>query len=492
MKHLLTLFTIVIFSISATFAQSDFEKYAQEQKTAFNNYSTKEQKAFKNFNDSINREYAKYLEETWKSFNLQKKEVPIKKPITKPPVYDENSAKPQPQELPVVKPQPPTPQLVPKPKPPQEPEPNSKPEAPKENFINTSFFGTNIKLKSSAKQNLHLADVSEKAVADYWTALSNCQYVDWVNDAQRIKNEQKLNDWAVHQLLNTMFKTYFTNGNNNEQVIFNVFVFNQLGYKAKIGRSANNLYVMAAFKEEVYNTTYFIFNDNVRYYVINPLHTELSNIQTCSMNYGGATNYVVLYLSEQPVFSADNRTKNLTFNNKTYTINYNKNKVDFYDTYPLSYYTVYAEAPIDNITWQSVLLQIKPNVSGKSQEDAVNWLLHFVQNAFIYKTDQDNSGYEKWNFAEETFASDFSDCDDRAILFSQLVRHLLGMEVVLIYYPGVHLATAVKFSNPNTKGDYISVDGQNYLLCDPTYIGANLGMAMPQLRNVAVEVIKIK
>ncbi|GHV67361.1 hypothetical protein FACS1894199_12690 [Bacteroidia bacterium] len=97
----------------------------------------------------------------------------------------------------------------------------------------------------------------------------------------------------------------------------------------------------------------------------------------------------------------------------------------------MAYFTVFAEASIDNTAWQSVLSQIKPNVSNKSQEEAVNWLLHFVQSAFQYKTDEDNQGYEKWSFAEETLASAYSDCDDRAILFSQLVRHLLGMKVVL-------------------------------------------------------------
>ncbi|GHV67359.1 hypothetical protein FACS1894199_12680 [Bacteroidia bacterium] len=54
------------------------------------------------------------------------------------------------------------------------------------------------------------------------------------------------------------------------------------------------------------------------------------------------------------------------------------------------------------------------------------------------------------------------------------------------------MATAVKFSNTQTNGDYLTVDGQKYIVCDPTYVGANLGMGMPDLRSVAVEVIKLK
>jgi hypothetical protein len=135
--------------------------------------------------------------------------------------------------------------------------------------------------------------------------------------------------------------------------------------------------------------------------------------------------------------------------------------------------------------------ELKPMLSDQSQEEAINFLLHFVQNAFQYATDDEQYGYEKWNFAEETIASNHSDCDDRAILFAQLVKHFLGMKVVLIHYPGYHLATAVKFDHPQTTGDYVLVDDAKYLICDPTYINADLGNAMPQLMNIPVEIIKL-
>ena len=66
------------------------------------------------------------------------------------------------------------------------------------------------------------------------------------------------------------------------------------------------------------------------------------------------------------------------------------------------------------------------------------------------------------------------------------------MDVVLIYYPGQHLAAAVHFDNPATRGDYVTVDGKKYLICDPTFIGASLGMAMPDLKSTTVEVVTLK
>jgi hypothetical protein len=113
-----------------------------------------------------------------------------------------------------------------------------------------------------------------------------------------------------------------------------------------------------------------------------------------------------------------------------------------------------------------------------------------AQKAFSYKTDQDNYGFEKWNFAEETLVNRYSDCDDRAIFFTQLVKNLLGMKVVLVHYPGLHLAAAVRFDNPQTDGDHVIVNNTKYLICDPTYINANLGMEMPKLKGVKMEIIQ--
>lgn len=166
--------------------------------------------------------------------------------------------------------------------------------------------------------------------------------------------------------------------------------------------------------------------------------------------------------------------------------------MQFMAGYPCVDFHIYAESEPSEAFLQSMDMELRPAVQGKSQEEAVNILLHFVQYAFDYQTDQEQFGYERWFFPEETIASRYSDCEDRAILFSQLVRRLLNMEVVLIYYPGKHLATAVKFDNPNTQGDYLTVDGKKFLICDPTYIGATLGMGMPSLKQVPIEVIRLK
>ena len=92
----------------------------------------------------------------------------------------------------------------------------------------------------------------------------------------------------------------------------------------------------------------------------------------------------------------------------------------------------------------------------------------------------------------ESWFSAYSDCDDRAVLFARWVKKRLGMKVTLIYYPGVYLATAVHFDDPQVTGDYGAVDNCKSLVCYPTYVGAESGMTMPDLRDTPVEIIRLQ
>ncbi|MDR1056794.1 MAG: hypothetical protein LBL90_13505 [Prevotellaceae bacterium] len=492
-KHAISLICTLALSISIAQAQAGWEKYRQQRQSEFKEYIQKNKEEFKNYRDSVNREFASFLEKEWTRFDLQKPEPPIKKPIPVPPVYDPAKPEPKPEELPLAKlPVIPIPEIV---APKQEIGPTIKPIPIPEKTINSIFFGTSIKLKDIAISPMHLPSVAEKDIANYWKLLTNTPYVDIMNEALRIKAELQLNDWGLYQLLNKLFKVYFPKGTVGEQVIFTVFMLNQMEYQAKMGKGNNDeLIPLIAFSDNISNCLYFTYNakTSTRYYAINPSHRDLSSARTYTIDYADAANRMNLGIAAPPLFTVEPVTESLVFNKNTYALKYNKNVVDFYRDYPCAEFSVYAEAPLDKTTLQSIEEQITPNLVNKSQEEAVNWLLHFVQNAFEYKTDHDQFGYEKYFFAEETIASLYSDCEDRAILFTQLVRRLLKMPVVLIYYPGVHLAAAVKFDNANTVGDYVTVDGAKYLICDPTYINANLGMAMPKLKDTPIKVINVR
>lgn len=99
-------------------------------------------------------------------------------------------------------------------------------------------------------------------------------------------------------------------------------------------------------------------------------------------------------------------------------------------------------------------------------------------------------GGDRAFFAEETLFYPYCDCEDRSILYTRIIRDILNLRCILIYYPG-HLACAVEFTEP-VNGDYIMLDNHKFIVTDPTYIGAPIGYTMPDMDNKTAKVILLK
>ena len=173
----------------------------------------------------------------------------------------------------------------------------------------------------------------------------------------------------------------------------------------------------------------------------------------------------------------------------------NRNLLDFYSHYPTSVvgnnvctrWAMYADAPLCTPAETHVVNVLKEKLKNSDEQLALNKLLNFVQTAFVYEYDDKVWGGDRAFFGDETLFYPYCDCEDRSILFSKLVREILGLEVLLVYYPG-HLATAVH-TRTDIPGDYILLNGKRFLVCDPTYVGAPIGKTMPAMDNQSAKVI---
>lgn len=114
-------------------------------------------------------------------------------------------------------------------------------------------------------------------------------------------------------------------------------------------------------------------------------------------------------------------------------------------------------------------------------------LLIWAQTGFVYEYDDKVWGDNWAFFADESLNYPYCDCEDRFILFTRLVRDLLGLKCILIFYSG-HLACAVQFFS-EMEGDNIVLGGSKYVVTDPTYIGAPVGYTMPGMDNKTATVI---
>jgi hypothetical protein len=172
--------------------------------------------------------------------------------------------------------------------------------------------------------------------------------------------------------------------------------------------------------------------------------------------------------------------------------------IDFFNTYPQACFNgdqttrwaAYANTPMEKTVKDMLYPPLKKTITGLTERDAVGIILNWVQTAFEYEYDDKVWGGDRAFFAQETLYYPYCDCEDRAILFSRLVRDLVGLDVVLLYYPG-HLAAAVAFSN-DVNGDYLTYKNRKYIVCDPTYINAGVGRTMPGMNNKEAQVIALK
>ena len=350
------------------------------------------------------------------------------------------------------------------------------------NYCNTKLY-----IDASMKDVINIISSQECAVADGYEALCRSNYKPLIANCQQAQKDFRLNDWGVFLFVKTAAEALCND--ENSCIVMQQFLLNELGYRAKMARRGdrNQLLLFVATDCMVYGHPYFT-KEGLNYYNING--TEACTFYMCNQDSKKAKTPVAMRLNNVPALNSGvvSRQRTNKAGNVSVSVNVPKSLMDFYASMPQCDYGVYAKAPVAGSLAQEVLGTLRPLVQGKSEVDAANLLLNFVQTGFKYATDEEQFGFEKPFFVEELFYYPACDCEDRSVLFGWLVRELLGLDVVYLDYPN-HIATAVQFKG-DVKGDFLTVDGKRYTVCDPTYIGASIGMTMPNLRSAGVSILR--
>ena len=476
-------FSLLFIIVSVVLHATTFSEFKREQNSAY--------KAYKDERDS---EFAKYLKEQWQAY----------KKFVSPPLYE----KPKPKTVPIAKPKevkkvgprilikPPKKPKIKKPSLPldvlveeepvkdqKEQKPLAKPTVmPIQKDIILFFFGSKIGFDIPQKiKNARFYPTDQKGIKNYFDNAASSEYGKLLEDIKALKKSMRLNDWGVYLLVNAMAHKIYKY--EDEAQLFVWFVLNKLGYAVKVGISNGRVISMFYSKKVIYATPNFRFGKK-RYYVLSRANrNDIAVVYTYKQNYPEATKAIDLSLKNIPLFPARYESKNVKFTHlgKAYTITYkyNKNLIDFCATYPQADYATFFNAPLDPLTDATLISSLRTYINGKKASQAMNFVLHFVQNAFIYKTDKEQFGREKVMFAQETLFYRASDCEDRAILYAYLTKKLFGVPVLGVKYPN-HMATALYVP---LSGDKIRIKGKEFVIADPTYINAQIGEAMPQFKG---------
>lgn len=481
-KYLLSIaFAILFLFPSVVLGQeSDYEK-------EFRTFKKKQQKEFNDFKNKADEEFATFLKQTWQKFEAVKAEpVPTRPEPVKPTSFDKKKSVPAPVEIKPVASK--TPEVrVPAHVPVDIPAiaPGTKVER-----ASVTFYGTPMNVATDVLSGFALEGTDEKAVGDAWSKLCKAEFEPLVNDCARLKKEHAMNDWGFLMFTKQLGVQALGAGHSDDIAFLQMFLLNKCGYKTRLAKVGDRLKLLVATESTVYGTPYLNMN-GVKYYVYEPAKNESKNVYTYRQDFANAKNLVSLSFTALPAFAMDEFTETVSPSTKSaLKVNtvVNKSLIDFYKDYPQCDVAIHYNAPMSKELKVSLYPQLQAAIKGKSQKEAGNILIDFVQNSFKYLTDGEQFGYEKPNFMDENFFYPACDCEDRAILFSNLVKDLLGLDAVLLDYPN-HIASAVCFGE-DIPGDYVMLDGKKYLICDPTYIGAPIGRCMDRFKAVSPEVIR--
>ena len=485
MKRILVILSLVILMPLGLRAQDDF-------RAQYEAFKQQAEKTYNDFRQKCNEDYVEFLKQVWTRYKMG---PVIDKPVEEevPPVVIEEDR----DQVPVEDNELPFDEVIPVPE--EEPQPQPiEPVKPvpviQETWFDFSVFNTPFRVRAEEKNKFTLKSLNGEDVAAAWERLSGKEYDNMLADCLKLRSDYKLGDWAYLLTLLTFsgefLQTY------DEAILLTAYLYSQSGYQMRLAVSNKELVLLFGTKHQIYGLGYYEI-DGSYYYPLNGEDEELAVANFIFPNEKGMS----LVLNDLPLFVRDDSDVR-QFASEGYkttaACSVNKNLLAFFNAYPSSQlddnpmtrWAMYANAPLDPKVEEQLYPSLRKAIAGKSKPQAADILLDFVQTSFEYQYDDDVWGGDRAFFAEESLYYPYCDCEDRSILYSRMVRDLLGLDVILVYYPG-HLATAVKFEE-QLKGDYIALNNDKYLVCDPTYIGAPIGLTMPEMDNSTAKVILLK
>jgi len=435
----------------------------------------REFEGFKNQNDSL---FLSYLNQSWKEFKVFKQDrKPHPKPVLQPmaPKVIENLELPKPSQIIEI----------------QDRDsigvqPGEQPPS-LNNLENISteieyfdFLGQKVGISKSGYKPIVATDTRARIIKFFQTYAKSERLNKITRELFIISQAKQLNDWGFFYLLRIASASVFKD--LNDQVLFTWASLQKCGFDVKIAYNKEDIFLLAEFKEKLFNTFYITISGK-NYDLLNfPTQTSIAEgVQSYEPDYPGQVKPLSVFLVMLPRFANNPEYKKLHFEKDTITVALNINLIDFLKDYPACELVVYFNTPVSQHAMESFDRILVPLFSGKSEKEKVAILLNMMHESFPYKPDQEQFGREDYLFPDEALFYPFTDCEDRAVLFSQLISHYTTMTPIGLEYPD-HVSIAVKF-NEQIMGDYIILNNDKYYICDPTYLGSEIGMAMDSMKK---------
>ena len=455
----------------------------------FRDFYQKNLTEFKDARAKANQEFVEYLSKAWEEFKVSRaKEDPVGLLPDEPTYYNGSVSKALPHGLPLGF------FAAPAPKPSSIPAIAAHSAA--DGYIRVDFYGIPENIPFSSNMRVSRIGANESDVSKGWKKLSDSDFQETVDALEVLKEQLSLGDWAIYTTIKKITDAVYTDEFINERILTQMFLLAQMKYRVRIGACGDELILLLPFDSPVYQVSY-ISDDGFDYYIYSysrlnsnkPLYSfgedfsmsdkPISLVRDKSLSVG----YDFYQLKELKMWES--------YMGEVVSVPINIPLVQFTLDYPQSDLLTYHKSAVDAELKKAIFKALRYKIikDEMSAEQAVAFVLDLIQHGFVYKTDYEMFGRAKPLFIEESFFYGSNNCKDRVLIFSWIVRDLLGLDVVMLTYPG-HVACAVNLGE-NIKGDSFKYNGKKYVMCDPTYIGAPIGETMPKFKNTVPTIDKL-
>ncbi|MFP4288842.1 MAG: hypothetical protein ACLFQS_06265, partial [Bacteroidales bacterium] len=458
------------------FAQdTSFEEYKKQQEQAFKNFVNERdsvmqamKKDFEDYVEQRNREYARYLKQEWE--RRQTKDGARPETDTKPEVIpDYNQTEPEERGNIAIGRITPSAASIPAKEKFSAPITILPKESAKQNIpqMNVYFYGRNFRVDTDRSlPGVRSKGITEEEISQWFTSVAEKNYTPTLISLLEIAEETGMNDWALYVLTHNL-SAQLAKDRKQETKLYTWFLLLQAGYDIRLARQDDQLVLLMPFSNIVYNTPRIDLNQKT-YYMIGGNGNE--QVYTYSESMKGAFKDFDMNFYKTPDFALQGKEKTIGFafgeDDYELTLEYDPILIEVLADQPQAHMNIYLDADASNTFVQSCENVLTPLIENMNDTQKVNFLLRMVQTSFEYQTDIEHFGGQRYMLPDEVIHYAYSDCDDRAVLFAWLVRNFANKQVAALLYPE-HLATAVHFENGNPPGDYVMIDGKEFVVADP-------------------------
>lgn len=334
----------------------------------------------------------------------------------------------------------------------------------------------------SAYNNLMLCNYSQESLSEIASQLSECvAESDVIEKMDKIAASHHMDDMAFILFSKKFIKQAFSRQTSDFQ---SLVLYAILTAKNKdVLLAFNNQSLMLYGRTNMWIANVLYINVGNKYYFdlsFNQKNSPTNDQRLLSLQQIKKPLPIIINHMQPPLFDAKITKTNFPFEYEGqvffFNTKVNQSLVEYYrELPPIEIGSMYLNYGLSDLAKNSLIKDMKLALSQMPDYLALDFLLSFSQKAFNYQDDMDRYGEEKFSFPEETLMNYYSDCEDRAMLFATLVKEVLGLHSVALYYKNArHINIGVESTSTAYKGNFTFND-QQYIICEPTYNGFKVG-----------------